>query len=129
MNRKFVLALLSSPVLFMSILSNVMIARPAHANPVVIPVGTHLSCIRSPHSATAGQICIKVDDTTQSVTKPSIEIAQIPTEKKQAQSQTEPEELIFTEAESDEAIKLFGCDCPACISSVRQLHGLPPLAV
>ncbi|WP_353931943.1 hypothetical protein WJM97_04990 [Okeanomitos corallinicola TIOX110] len=123
MNRKFVLALLSSPVLFMSILSTVMIARSAYANPVVIPVGTHLSCIRSPHSATIRQTCIAVADTT----KPAIEIAQAQVENKQ--NPTEPEELIFTEAESDEAIKLFGCDCPACLSAVRQLHGLPPLPV
>jgi hypothetical protein len=28
----------------------------------------------------------------------------------------------FTEAESDAAVQLFGCDCPACIRSLRQLQ-------
>jgi hypothetical protein len=31
--------------------------------------------------------------------------------------------LAFTEEESDRAIQLFGCDCPACINSLRQLQG------
>jgi hypothetical protein len=29
----------------------------------------------------------------------------------------------FTEEESDAAITKFGCDCPACINSLRQLRG------
>ena len=28
----------------------------------------------------------------------------------------------FSEAESDAAVQLFGCDCPACIGSLRQLQ-------
>ncbi|WP_404787049.1 hypothetical protein [Altericista sp. CCNU0014] len=28
----------------------------------------------------------------------------------------------FSDAESDAAVQLFGCDCPACIRSLRQLH-------
>jgi hypothetical protein len=28
----------------------------------------------------------------------------------------------FSEAESDVAVQLFGCDCPACIRSLRQLQ-------
>jgi hypothetical protein len=129
MNRKFFLALLSSPVLFMSILSTVMIARPAHAGLTTIPVGTHLSCVRSPHSANVRQICIQVDNNTPSVTKPAVQIAQVQPNQNQEKIQSEPEELEFTDEESNEAIKLFGCDCPACISAIRQLHGLPPLPV
>ena len=29
----------------------------------------------------------------------------------------------FTEAESDAAITLYGCDCPVCINALRQLQG------
>jgi hypothetical protein len=127
MNRKFILALLSSPVLFMSILSTVMIARPVHAGQTVTPVKTHLSCIRSPHSATIRQICIQVDDTAAIAVKPKMQLAKVQPDQNQEQNQ--PDELEFTEAESDEAIKLFGCDCPVCINAVRQLHGLAPLPV
>lgn len=30
--------------------------------------------------------------------------------------------LDFSEAESDAAVVLFGCDCPACINTLRQLR-------
>ncbi|MEA5550478.1 hypothetical protein VB713_05710 [Anabaena cylindrica UHCC 0172] len=112
----------------MSILSTVMIARPVHAGQTVIPVGTHLSCVRSNHSATPRQVCIQVDNATVSTAKPTMQLAQVQGEENQT-NKNQPDELEFTEAESDEAIKLFGCDCPACISSVRQLHGLAPLPV
>ncbi|MBD2570700.1 hypothetical protein [Anabaena lutea] len=123
MNRKFILALLSSPVLFTSMLSMVMMARPAHASQTVTPVGTHLSCVRSPHSATVRQVCIQVDNVTPTTVKPNIELAQV------QPAQNQSDELEFTDAESDEAIKLFGCDCPVCLNAVRQLHGVAPLPV
>lgn len=130
MNRKFILALLSSPVVFMSMLSTVMMARPVHAGQTVNSVGTHLSCVRSPHSATVRQVCIRVDNATPATGKKSIQLAQVQPDQNQEQNQPEQtDELEFTEAESDQAIKLFGCDCPSCISSVRQLNGLPPLPV
>jgi hypothetical protein len=31
-------------------------------------------------------------------------------------------ELDFTTAESDAAVTLFGCDCPACLGALRQLR-------
>ena len=31
----------------------------------------------------------------------------------------------FSEAESDAAVTLFGCDCPACIGALRQLRSQP----
>ena len=31
--------------------------------------------------------------------------------------------LKFSEKESDEAIKLFTCDCPYCMNALRALHG------
>ncbi|MBD2295422.1 hypothetical protein H6G06_18575 [Anabaena sphaerica FACHB-251] len=127
MNRKFILALLSSPVVFMSMLSTVMMARPVHASQTVTPVGTHLSCVRSPHSANVRQVCISVDNATPTTAKPAMQLAQVQPEQNLEQNQAD--ELIFTEAESDEAIKLFGCDCPACLNAVRQLHGLAPLPV
>lgn len=33
--------------------------------------------------------------------------------------------LDFSEAESDAAVTLFGCDCPACINTLRQLRNQP----
>ncbi|BAY12051.1 hypothetical protein [Calothrix sp. NIES-2098] len=122
MNRKFVLSLLSTPAVFMSMLSMVMMTKPVHASQTVPAVGTHLSCVRSPHSAVAKQVCIQVSNAAAPVAKPEMTVAQV-------QSPNQPAELEFTDAESDEAIKLFGCDCPICINAVRQLHGLAPMPV
>ncbi|WP_234301136.1 hypothetical protein [Sphaerospermopsis aphanizomenoides] len=115
----------------MSMLSMVMMARTAYAGQTVTPVGTHLSCVRSPHSATMRQVCIQVDNATPTTVKPTMQLAQVQPEQNQEkiQEQNQPDELEFTEAESDEAIKLFGCDCPICLNAVRQLHGMAPLPV
>jgi hypothetical protein len=42
-------------------------------------------------------------------------------------SQEDAPMLEFNEAESDVAIQLFGCDCPACINSLRQMRNVTPL--
>lgn len=121
MNRKFILALLSSPAVFMSMLSMVMMARPAHANQTFTPAGTHLSCIRAPHTATPRNVCIQVSNAAPSPAKTEVQVAQV--------QPNQIAELEFTDQESDEAIKLFGCDCPVCVNAVRQLHGLAPMPV
>jgi len=121
MNKRFILTLISSPVLFTSMLSMVMMARPAHGSQVADTTGTHLSCVMSPHSATPKQVCIQVSNTPLSAVKEPMQIAQAQT--------NNPKELEFSDAESDLAIKLFGCDCPVCINAARQLNGLAPLPV
>jgi hypothetical protein len=120
MNRKFVLALLSTPAVFMSMLSMVMLAKPVHASQIATPA-THLSCVRSPHTATARQVCIQVSNAVPSSAKPAVQVAQV--------QPNQVTELEFTEEESDEAIKLFGCDCSVCVNAVRQLHGLAPMPI
>ncbi len=121
MNRRFILTLISSPVLFTSMLSMVMLARPAHASQTIDATGTHESCILSPHTATPKMVCIQVSNTPVSVAKSPIQVAQVQT--------NNPKELEFSDAESDLAIKLFGCDCPICINAARQLNGMAPLPV
>ena len=120
MNKRFILTLISSPVLFTSMLSMVMMGRPAHASQTVDTAGTHESCVMSPHSATPKQVCIQVSNNPK-VAKEPMQIAQADT--------NNPKELEFSDAESDLAIKLFGCDCPVCINAARQLNGSAPLPV
>jgi hypothetical protein len=106
----------------MSMLSMVMMATsPAHASQIVTPAGMRLSCVRAPHSATLRQVCIQVSKTTPSPAKPEMQVAQV--------QPNQVAELQFTDQESDEAIKLFGCDCPICVNAVRQLHGLTQMPV
>ncbi|MCV3215366.1 hypothetical protein OGM63_17915 [Plectonema radiosum NIES-515] len=119
MNRKFILTLLSSPVLFSSIISTVMMTNPAHASQTGNSTKTHVACVRDPHTATARMVCERVSNTPV-VVKPAVKVAQV--------QPNQITELQFTDQESDEAIKLFGCDCPICINAVRQLHGATPMA-
>ncbi len=119
MNRKFILSLLSSPVLFSSIISTVMMTNPAHASQTGNPAGTHVACIANPHSVTRNMVCERVSNTAIKV-KPAVKVAQV--------QPNQITELQFTDAESDEAIRLFNCDCPICINAVRQLHGAAPMA-
>ncbi len=119
MNRKFFLTLLSSPVLFASVTSMVMMAaHPASATQATSD-GTHTACVQSPHSAVRKMVCERVANVNATV-KPDVKIAQAP---------NQSDELQFTDKESDEAIKLFGCDCPVCINAVRSLHGMAPIPV
>lgn len=81
----------------------------------------HLSSVRSPHGDASGNICIQVSNTSTSAKKIEIQVAQV--------EPNQITELEFTDQESNEAIKLFGCDCPVCINAVRQLHGVAPLPI
>ena len=76
MNKRFILTLISSPVLFTSMLSMVMMARPAHASQTINAAGTHESCVLSPHTATPKMVCIQVSNTPASVAKSPIQVAQ-----------------------------------------------------
>jgi hypothetical protein len=46
----------------------------------------------------------------------------------QLPAQNPPDDLAleFSYAESDAAVALFGCDCPACLNALRQLRNQPP---
>lgn len=122
MNKKFALTLLSSPALFASMLSMVMMTQPARADQTVAPGANPSSCVRSPNTATPRLVCTRVSNTPASTTKPKVNAPQ-------NSQQNETTELEFTEEESDAAIALYGCDCPACINGVRQMRGQAPMPV
>ncbi|GAA6622246.1 hypothetical protein [Scytonema sp. NUACC26] len=124
MNKKFALTLLSSPVLFSSVLSLVMMTQPARASETLNSPGTQTSCVKNPHAPTPKLVCMKVNKVAQAPsTRSSVEFAA----STGGQNQQNPSaEFNFTEEESDTAVAMFGCDCPACINAVRQMRGLPP---
>ncbi|MBF2064721.1 MAG: hypothetical protein IGS39_09915 [Calothrix sp. C42_A2020_038] len=123
MNKKFFLTLLSSPVLFASVAS-IMITTPAQANPAIHQ--NSLDCTRSPQAKQHMFVCerrnTKINASEQKIATayPQPELIQ--------QAPNQMSELAFTDEESDTAIQLFGCDCPACLNSLRQLRGMSQMA-
>ena len=102
-------------------MSMVMMTKPAHATPTINQVGTHTACVQHPHAADHRLVCIKVSNTPSRT--PNQQVSAVSSQPNQIA------ELKFSDQESDEAIKLFGCDCPRCINAVRALHGLAPMPV
>ncbi|MEM9925723.1 MAG: hypothetical protein AAF915_18570 [Cyanobacteria bacterium P01_D01_bin.50] len=120
MNKKFFLTLLSSPVLFSSIVSMAVFSQPASANETVDSTATGFSCGRK--------------TTTVSVATPRLSCSRLRNNtyrdnKEKGLRPGELPELEFTDEESDASVTLFGCDCPACLNALRQIRGLPPMGV
>jgi hypothetical protein len=66
--------------------------------------------------AHARLVCVKSSQIASNTPKASL-IA-----KAQAEAKNPDAFINFTDEESDGAIAIFGCDCPACIRSLRQLR-------
>lgn len=117
--HKFILSLLSTPLLLGSILSTGVIINQAQA---IEPVNTNpdrLTCIRNKHKV--GLVCARASVLAQIPQyEPGIEAAV-------KSSQEDAPMLEFNIEESDAAADLFGCDCPACINSLRAMRGVTPL--
>jgi hypothetical protein len=112
--NKFILHLLSTPVVLSSILSTGVIINQAQA---IEPVTTNtantdrLSCIRNKHKV--GLVCARASV-----------LAQIPEYQPEAELSADGVPMLeFNVEESDMAVNLFGCDCPACINSLRKMQG------
>lgn len=122
MNKKFFLTLLSSPVLFTSMVSMAVLTQPARANETVNSTPTGFSCGRK--------------TTTVSVATPKLGCTRLRNNtgggginRQRGLRPGELPELEFTDEESDASVTLFGCDCPACLNALRQIRGLPPMGV
>ncbi|BAY07105.1 hypothetical protein [Calothrix sp. NIES-2098] len=127
MNKKFLLHLLSTPTVFTSMLSMVMLTQPAHASlrsTEVIYTPDGRACVHSPHGAyPTPLVCIRRSKSTPIASNSTQVVAS------NQGTPSDPAKLEFTDEESNAAIQLFGCDCPACVSALRNLRGLPGLPV
>jgi hypothetical protein len=70
-------------------------------------------CIMSSHGP-HNMICTKAKTVRVANPNALIDLGKSP--------QESPDRLEFTDKESDAAIALFGCDCPACINALRGLQ-------
>jgi hypothetical protein len=119
MNR-LLLTLLVSPTLFGSLMSLSAIANPAQIGETPSQSADSPKCVRSPH--TQRLTCVRLPAKTAAANSQPKISWQRPGEEQVAM-------LDFSEEESDAAVAMFGCDCPACINSLRQLRGVPLLPV
>ena len=119
MNR-LLLTLLVSPTLFGSVMSLSAIANPAQITETPSQSTDSPKCVRSPHTQRLSCVRLPVK-TAAANSQPKISW-QRPADEQVAM-------LDFSEEESDAAVAMFGCDCPVCINSLRQLRGVPLLPV
>jgi hypothetical protein len=119
MNR-LLLTLLVSPTLFGSVMSLSAIANPAQIGETPSQSADSPKCVRSPH--TQRLTCVRLPAKTAAANSQPKISWQRPADEQVAM-------LDFSEEESDAAVAMFGCDCPVCINSLRQLRGVPLLPV
>jgi hypothetical protein len=113
--NKLILSLLSSPVLISSILSMGVMLNQAQAIEPEEKTTDRLSCVRNYHKV--GFVCARASV-----------LAQIPNYQSELEfSPNDVPMLEFNVEESEMAVILFNCDCPACINSLRQMRGATPL--
>ena len=119
MNR-LLLTLLVSPTLFGSVMSLSAIANPAQIGETPSQSVDSPKCVRSPHTQRLS--CVRLPAKTAAANSQPKISWQRPGDEQVAM-------LDFSEEESDAAVAMFGCDCPVCINSLRQLRGVPLLPV
>ncbi|MGH1393340.1 MAG: hypothetical protein ACRAVC_04805 [Trichormus sp.] len=120
MNKKLILNLLASSSIFTSLISTLGVINPAHANDNITQRILHTddnrTCITNPHGM-KDFVCIRDSERDPKAAPPkSMIVSAQPSDSTVAV-------LDFTEEESEAAIRIFKCDCPFCINSLRQLRG------
>jgi hypothetical protein len=112
--KRFLLLFLSAPTVISAILPLVTATAPAQAAGTT-PATQDKFCV----NAHARLVCVKSSQLARKTTNTpnSTLIA-----KAQAEARDPDAFVNFNEEESDAAAAMFGCDCPACIRSLRQLR-------
>jgi hypothetical protein len=108
--KRFLLLFLSAPTVLSAILPLVTMAEPTLA------AGTTPKEDKFCVNAHARLVCVKSSQLASNPSQSTL-IA-----KAQAEAKNPDAFINFNDEESDGAIALFGCDCPACIRSLRQLR-------
>jgi hypothetical protein len=112
--NKLVLTLLSSGTVLSSTLLMLLTVSPVHAAEL------SASSQQSTSEASPALCACSVNPT-------NIDSTAIPESRLNSSSETPM--LDFTEEESDAAIQRFGCDCVACLNTIRKMRGLLPVSV
>ncbi len=110
--KRFLLLFLSAPTVLSAILPVVTTAAPAIAGTQPTNA-TNKFCV-NPHGKL---VCVKSSQLASNTPARATLIA-----KAQAEAKNPDAFVNFSDEESDAAAAMFGCDCPACIRSLRQLR-------
>jgi hypothetical protein len=115
MNRLF-LRLLSLPTLVGSSLCWLTALPPARAvSEPMLQVSEPQLCVFSSHSR-SNLVCERVSSLKASPQTAPVDLA--------TELNDSPREFRFSDEESNASIALFGCDCPLCINSLRNLRSM-----
>ena len=109
--KRFLLLFLSAPTVLSIILPLVTATQPALASDTTPKAGDKF-CINT-H---ARLVCVKSTQIASNTSQSTL-IARA-----QAEASNPDAFVNFSDEESDGAVAVFGCDCPACIRSLRQLR-------
>jgi hypothetical protein len=110
--KRFLLLFLSAPTVFSAILPFVTTAAPALAG--TKPNADNKFCVNAHNRL----VCVKSSQLASNDPKAAL-IA-----KAQAEAKNPDAFVNFSDKESDDAVAMFGCDCPACIRSLRQIRAM-----
>jgi hypothetical protein len=105
--KRFLLLFLSAPTV-LSVILPLITTAPAMA------AGQDKFCVNSHNRL----VCVKSAQLASNSRQASL-IA-----KAQAEAKNPDAFVNFSDKESDDAVAMFGCDCPACIRSLRQLRAM-----
>jgi hypothetical protein len=108
--KRFLLLFLSAPTVLSAILPIITATAPALA------AGTSEAEAKFCVNAHARLVCVKSSQLASNTSKSTL-IARA-----EAQAKNPDAFVNFNDEESDAAAAMFGCDCPACIRSLRQLR-------
>ncbi len=108
--KRFLLLFLSAPTVFSAV-------SPLATAPAVA-AGTSPAKDKFCVTAHGRFVCVKSAQLASNAPKAAL-IA-----KAQAEAKNPDAFVNFSDKESDDAVAIFGCDCPACIRSLRQLRAM-----
>ena len=114
--KRFLLLFLSAPTVFSAILP--IVTTPAPALAAEKP-GTEAKFCVSTHNRL---ICVKSSQLASNAPKATLTARATLIARAQAEARNPDAFVNFNDEESDAAAAMFGCDCPACIRSIRQLR-------
>ncbi len=114
--KRFLLLFLSAPTVLSAILPIVAIEAPALA--AEKPGKEGKFCVDTHNRL----ICVKSSQLASNAPKSALIARAKLIARAQAEARNPDAFVNFNDEESDAAAAMFGCDCPACIRSIRQLR-------